>query len=169
MMSSSRAVKGAVQPEGRPAGRRGEGREAGKVVKLERRAQAAPLGGGAHFAKLTRKIAEGRYEALVFGAALREVGVMPEVDLELVDRCLAERGVVLVGMFEDEAVVFGALQTKERKTEEVVVEASRRLVLRAGKSKLELHADGKAKLSADAVTLDAPREVRVVSAHMEIP
>lgn len=168
-MGSSRAVKSAAHAEGRPAGRRGEGREAGKVVKLERRAPAAPLGGGAHFAKLLRKFAEGRYEALVFGGAPREVGVMPEVDPELVDRCLAEQGVVLVGMLADEAVIFGALQTKERKTEEVVVEASRRLVLKAGKSKLELYADGRAKLSSDALTLDAPREVRVVSAHMEIP
>jgi hypothetical protein len=94
---------------------------------------------------------------------------LPEVDLELADRCLAEQRIVLVGMSGDEAVIFGALQTRERKEEEVVVEAPRRLLLKAGKSKLELSADGRVKLSADAVTVDAPREVRLTSAHVEIP
>ncbi|WP_437819587.1 hypothetical protein [Sorangium sp. So ce1078] len=142
----------------------------GKVVKLGKRAKAAPpLPGGAHFAKLLRKLAEGRYEASIFGGEPLEVGVLPDVDLELADRCLAEQGIVLVGMAGDDAVIFGALQTRERKAEEVVVEAPRRVVLRAGKSKLELSADGRVKLSADAVTVDAPREVRLASAHVEIP
>ncbi|WP_437986680.1 hypothetical protein [Sorangium sp. So ce117] len=145
-------------------------KRAGKVVNLGHRTEAAPLlGGGAHFAKLLRKLAEGRYEASLFGSEPIEVGVLPDVDLELADRCLAEQSIVLVGMAGGGAVIFGALQTRERRTEEVVVEAPRRLVLRAGKSRLELSADGRVKLSADAVTVDAPREVRLASAHVEIP
>ncbi|WP_437978333.1 hypothetical protein WMF11_17955 [Sorangium sp. So ce295] len=156
----------------RPAPNKGAARKAGpgKVVKLGRRAEAAaPLSPGAHFAKLLRKLAEGRYEASLFGGEPREVGVLPEVDLELADRCLAEQGIVLVGMVGDDAVIFGALQTRERRAEEIVLEAPRRLVLKAGKSKLELLAEGRVKLSADAVTVDAPREVRLASAHVEIP
>ncbi|WP_437491988.1 hypothetical protein [Sorangium sp. So ce1014] len=145
-------------------------KRAGKVVNLGHRTETAPpLGGGAHFAKLLRKLAEGRYEASLFGGEPIEVGVLPDVDLELADRCLAEQGIVLVGMAGGDAVIFGALQTRERTAEEVVVEAPRRLVLRAGKSRLELSADGRVKLSADAVTVDAPREVRLASAHVEIP
>jgi hypothetical protein len=140
------------------------------VVKLDRPAEAAPpLGDGAHFAKLVKRVAEGRYEASFFGGEPREVGVAPDVDIELADRCLAEQAIVLVGMLNNEPVIFGALQTRERKTEEVVIEAPRRLVLKVGKAKLVLSADGSVKLSGDAVTVDAPREVRLASAHVEIP
>jgi hypothetical protein len=141
------------------------------VVPLRRTAEApaAALGPGAHFAKLFKKLGEGRYEAHVIGGARVEVGVAPEVDLELADRCLAEQEIVLVGVLGEEAVLFGALRTKERKAEVVVVEAPRKLVLRAGKSKLELSADGKVKLSGSDVTVDAPREVRLASARVEVP
>lgn len=132
-------------------------------------ATAALLGPGAHFAKLFKKLGEGRYEAHVIGGERFEVGLVPEVDVELADRCLAEQDIVLVGALGGEVVLFGALRTKERKTEEVVVEAPRRLVLRAGKSKLVLSADGKVKLVGDDVTVDAPREVRLASARVEIP
>jgi hypothetical protein len=142
-----------------------------KVVRL-RSAEAPPapaLGAGAHFAKLFKKLGEGRYEARLFAGERLEVGVAPEVDLELADRCLAEQEIVLVGALGAEVVLFGALRTKERKPEEVVVEAPRRLVLRAGKAKLELSADGKVKLSGNDLTVDAPREVRLASARVEIP
>jgi hypothetical protein len=132
-------------------------------------APAIGLGPGAHFAKLFKKLGEGRYEAHVIGGDRYEVGVAPEVDVELADRCLAEQEIVLVGALGGEVVLFGALRTKERKAEVVVVEAPRKLVLRAGKSKLELSADGKVKLSGNDVTVDAPREVRLASAHVEIP
>ena len=41
------------------------------------------LGAGAHFAKLFRKIEQGRYEASLFDGRRIEVGVAPEVDLAL--------------------------------------------------------------------------------------
>jgi hypothetical protein len=132
-------------------------------------APAFALGAGAHFARLFKKIGEGRYEAHLVGGPRLEVGVAPEVDLELADRCLAEQEIVLVGAVGVDVLLFGALRTKERKAEKVVVEAPRKLVLRAGKSKLELSADGKVKLSGNDVTVDAPREVRLASAHVEIP
>ncbi len=145
----------------------------GRVVRLTREGEkpgsGATLGSGAHFAKLFKKLAEGRYEAHLMGGERIEVGVAPEVDLALADRCLAEQEIVLVGALGDAVVLFGALRTKERKPEVVVVEAERRLVLRAGKAKLELSADGKVRLSGNAVTVDAPHEVRIVSTHMEIP
>jgi hypothetical protein len=143
----------------------------GKVVKLPQGSEvpAATLGSGAHFAKLFKKVGEGRYEAHLFGGQRFEVGVAPEVDLELADRCLAEQEVVLVGALGGEVVVFGALRTKERKGEEVIVEAPRRVVLRAGKAKLELSAEGKVKLSGNDVTVDAPREIRLASARVEVP
>lgn len=143
-----------------------------KVVRLRAEAEAPPapgLGRGAHFAKLFKKLGEGRYEAHLIGGERLPVSVSPDVDLELADRCLAEQEIVLVGAIGADVVLFGALRTKERKPEEVVVEAPRRLVLRAGKAKLELSADGKVKLSGNEVTVDAPREVRLASAHVEIP
>ena len=142
-----------------------------RVVRLTREEEApvSALGPGAHFAKLFKKLAEGRYEAHLMGGERREIGVAPEVDLALADRCLAEQEIVLVGTMGGDVVLFGALRTKEQKDDEVVVEAKRRLVLRAGKAKLELSADGKVRLSGNAVTLDAPHEVRIVSAHVEIP
>jgi hypothetical protein len=142
-----------------------------RVVRLASEGEnpGIALGPGAHFAKLFKKLAEGRYEAHLMGGERVEIGVAPEVDLALADRCLAEQEIVLVGAMGAEVVLFGALRTKEQKLEEVVVEAERRLVLRAGKAKLELSADGKVRLSGNAVTVDAPREVRIASAHVEIP
>jgi len=141
-----------------------------RVVQLRGRTAGAPaLGPGAHFAKLWKRLAEGRYEADLVGGERLEIGVAPEVDLELADRCLAEQEMVLVGVLGAEVVLFGALRTKERKPEEVVIEAPRKLVLRAGKARLELSADGRVKLSGNEVTVDAPREVRLASAHVEIP
>jgi hypothetical protein len=140
------------------------------VVRLrDRTANAPALAAGAHFAKLFKKLGEGRYEAHLIGGERFEIGVAPEVDLELADRCLADQSIVLVGAMGSDVLLFGALVTKERKPEEVVVEAPRKLVLRAGKSKLELTADGKMKLSGNELTIDAPREVRLASAHVEIP
>jgi hypothetical protein len=142
-----------------------------RVVRLASEGEnpGIALGPGAHFAKLFKKLAEGRYEAHLMGGERVEIGVAPEVDLALADRCLAEQEIVLVGAVGAEVVLFGALRTKEQKLEEIVVEAERRLVLRAGKAKLELSADGRVKLSGNAVTVDAPREVRIASAHVEIP
>lgn len=153
----------------------------GKVVRLtrtrppesgrsaKRQSPAEALGRGAHFARLSRKIGEARYEAQVIGGDRVEVAVAPEVDLALADRCLADQDIVLVGALGEEVVLFGALRTRERTPEEVVIEAPRRLVLRAGKSRLVLTAEGRIKLSADDVTVDAPREVRLASAKVEIP
>ena len=76
---------------------------------------------------------------------------------------------MLIGALGETVVLFGALRTKERRPDVVVVEAEQRLVLRAGKAKLELSADGKVKLSGNAVTIDAPHEVRIVSARVEVP
>jgi hypothetical protein len=123
-----------------------------RVVRLARTGEtpAAALGSGAHFAKLFRKLAEGRYEAHMMGGERMEE-------------------IVLVGAMGAEVVLFGALRTREQQPEEVVVEAERRLVLRAGKAKLELSADGKVRLSGNTVTVDAPHEVRIVSAHVEVP
>lgn len=142
-----------------------------RVVRLAREGEkpGAALGSGAHFAKLFKKLAEGRYEAHLISGDRVEIRVAPEVDLALADRCLAEQEIVLVGAMGDDVVLFGALRTKEQKPEDVVVEASRRLVLRAGKARLELSADGKVKLSGNAVTIDAPHEVRIVSARVEVP
>ena len=142
-----------------------------RVVRLagEGEIPAAALGQGAHFAKLFKKLGEGRYEARLMGGDRLEIGVAPEVDLALADRCLAEQEIVLVGAMGEAVVLFGALRTKEQKPEVVVVEAERRLVLRAGKAKLELSADGKVKLSGNAVTIDAPHEVRILSARVEVP
>ena len=115
-----------------------------RVVRLrEAETPAAALGRGAHFAKLFKKLGEGRYEAHLMGGERFEVGVAPEVDLELTDRCLSEQEIVLVGAMGEDVVVFGALRTKEKKADEVVVEAPRRVVLRAGKSQITLSADGK--------------------------
>jgi hypothetical protein len=139
----------------------------GKVVRL-RQAEVC-LAPGAHFAKLVARIADGRYRALVSGRNYLEVGVAPEVDLELANACLAESEVVLVGAVGADVLVFGALRTKSRRPEDLVVDAQRTLVLRAGKARLELSANGKVKLSGTSVTVDAPREVRIASAHVEIP
>jgi hypothetical protein len=161
-MSSRKVAKRVVEKA--PASRN-------RVVRLASEGEnpGIALGPGAHFAKLFKKLAEGRYEAHLMGGERVEIGVAPEVDLALADRCLAEQEIVLVGAMGAEVVLFGALRTKEQKLEEIVVEAERRLVLRAGKAKLELSADGKVKLSGNAVTVDAPREVRIASAHVEIP
>ncbi|MEP7126070.1 MAG: hypothetical protein ABJE95_34375, partial [Byssovorax sp.] len=112
----------------------------GRVVRLAREGDkpGAALGPGAHFAKLFKKLAEGRYEAHLISGELLEIRVAPEVDLALADRCLAEQEIVLVGARSGEAVLFGALRTKEEKKEDVVLEAGHRLVLKAGKAKLEL-------------------------------
>jgi len=141
-----------------------------EVVRLRAaETPAAALGRGAHFAKLSKKLGEGRYEAQGIGGEQFEVCVAPEVDLELAEGCLAAQEIVLVGALGGRVVLFGALRTKERKPEVVVVEAPRRLVLRAGTSKLELSADGKVKLSGSDVTVDAPCEVRLASPRVEIP
>lgn len=133
------------------------------------RAPAAALLPGAHFAKLLKKLGDGRYEAQVIGGGRFEVGIAPEVDMELADLCLAEQVVVLVGRLGHDVAVFGALQTRAKKPDEVVIEAPRKLTLRVGKSRLVLSADGKIKLSGNDVTVDAPREVRLASARVEIP
>jgi hypothetical protein len=130
---------------------------------------AAALGRGSHFAKLFAKVGDGRYEARLVGGEWYDIGLAPEVDEELADRCLEEQEIVLVGALGDEVVLFGALRTKERKTDEVVVEAAKRVVLRAGKAKLELSESGKVRLAGDGITVDAAREVRIVTARVEIP
>lgn len=130
---------------------------------------AMQLGRGAHFAKLYRKVGEGQYEARTFDGEPFEVRVAPDVDLALAERCLAEQDIVLIGAVGDEVLLFGALRTREKSADEVIVEAPRKLVLRAGKSKIELSAEGKVKLSGQEMTVDAPREVRIASAHVEIP
>ncbi len=151
-----------------------------KVVKLRAAAPvssrtakaptpAESLGPGAHFARLTRKIADARFEAQLVGGDRLEVSVAPEVDLTLADRCLSDQSTILVGALGEEVVMFGALRTREPTPEEVVIEAPRRLVLRAGKSRLVLTAEGKIKLTGDDVTVDSPREIRLASAKVEIP
>jgi hypothetical protein len=138
--------------------------------KSRRAPRVASLGAGAHFARLNKQLSEGRFEAVLFAdGKLIEVSVAPEVDLALAERCLAESAVVLLGMRDQEAMVFGALQTKERSVDEARLEGTKSVVLRAGQAKLELSADGKIKVSGRDVTIDAPREVRVVTARMEIP
>lgn len=165
-------ARGVAAPKGRASGApsqaaHGAGPTSSKVVRL--RGQRATLGAGAHFAKLRRKLAEGRFEAELFDGTRHAIGVSPEVDLGFADQCLAEQEVVLVGVVGADVVLFGALRTKAAARDEVVVEAARKVTLRAGKSKLELGADGKIKLSGNDVTVDAPREVRIASAHLEIP
>jgi hypothetical protein len=142
-----------------------------KVVPLRegKPVRGPVLGPGAHFAKVFCKVGEGRYEVQLFTGERLAARVADEVDLELVDRCLAEQDVVLVGAVGGEVMVFGALRTREKKPETVVVEASRKLVLRAGKARIELHADGKVRLGGTDVTVDAPREVRLASSRVEIP
>lgn len=141
------------------------------VVKLHPRgpSPAASLGTGAHFAKLWKKLGDGRYEAHLMTGQRFEIALAPEVDPELADLCLAEQEIVLVGARGDEVVLYGALRTKARKPEDAVIEAPRRLVLRSGKAKLELNADGKVKLTGNDLTVDAPRVVRLASARVEIP
>jgi hypothetical protein len=146
----------------------GKAESTSNVVKLQK-SPAAILGKGAHFARLYRKLSEGRYEAHTFDGERFEVRVAPEVDLALSERCLAEQDIVLIGAVGNEVLLFGALRTREKSAEEVVVEAPRKLVLRAGKSKIELSAEGKVKVSGQEMTVDAPREVRIASAHVEIP
>ncbi|MFO0551168.1 MAG: hypothetical protein U0271_22445 [Polyangiaceae bacterium] len=140
-----------------------------KVVRIDRGASAAALGPGAHFAKLFKRLRDGQYEAHLMSGERLVCGVAPEVDLELADQCLAEQEIVLLGLSNGEPVVFGALRTKARTSEELVLEAPRRIVLKSGKSKLELSADGKVRLTGGDVTVDAPREVRLASARVEIP
>ncbi len=144
---------------------------ASKVVALRAGDGAAQpdLAPGAHFARLEARLEEGRYQAKLMTGERLSVGLAPEVDAELADQCLSETTVVLVGLLGTEAVVFGALRTKASKAEELLLEAPKRLVLRAGKAKLVLTADGKVKLSGSDVTIDAPREVRLASARVEIP
>ena len=139
-----------------------------RVAGAEEPVKAA-IGPGAHFAKLFQKLASGRYEADLMAGGRVEVGIAPEVDEELADECLAGQEIVLVGLLGTEVVVFGALRTKAKPSEVVVVEAPKKLVLRAGKAKLELSADGKVRVSGNEMTIDAPREVRIASAHVEIP
>jgi hypothetical protein len=127
------------------------------------------LGRGAHFARLSRKLSDTRYEAILLDGERIEVGIAPEVDAALCDRCLSEQGILLIGALGEDAVIFGALRTRESVEEEVVIEAPRRLVLRAGKARLVLTREGRIKLSGDDVTIDAPREVRLASAKVEIP
>src|SRR5687768_11397972 len=117
-MSSRKAAKRTVERTAPTSG----------LVKLRDRSEgpASALGPGAHFAKLFKKLGEGQYEAHVIGGERYEVGVAPEVDLELADQCLAEQEIVLVGALGGEVVLFGALRTKERKTEVMVVEAPRK-------------------------------------------
>lgn len=140
-----------------------------RVTAISARRAEGPLGPGAHFAKLFRKLADDRFEATLFDGARIEVRVAPEVDLALADRCLAEDAVVLIGAVGREALLFGALRTRDQTAEEVVIEAPKKLVLRSGKSRIELRADGRVKLTADQVTVDAPREVRLASSRVEIP
>lgn len=140
-----------------------------EVVEIDRARRPAPLGPGAHFARLGRKLDAERFEATVLGRANLVVRLAPEVDEALADACLAGGDVVLVGEVDGEILMYGALRTKAARLEEVVVDAPKKLVLRAGKSKLELRADGRVRLSADHVTVDAPHEVRLASARVEIP
>ena len=142
-----------------------------QVVALRDPAGASQtaLASGAHFAKLARRLGEGHYQATLMTGQRVDVRPAPEVDGELADQCVADADVVLIGMVGDDVLVFGALRTKARKAEELVLEAPKKLVLRAGKAKLVLSADGKIKLSGSDVTIDAPREVRLASARVEIP
>jgi uncharacterized protein (DUF2345 family) len=144
-----------------------------KLVRLRARAPLSPgalaLGPGAHFAKLSKKLGDGRYEAHLATGEAFIAGVSPDVDLELADRCMRDQASVLVGQLGAEIVVFGALQTRVEKDAEVVIAAPERLVLQAGKARIELTADGKMRLVGTDVTLDAPREIRLATAHVEIP
>jgi len=141
-----------------------------QVVGL--RSVAAPkpaLGAGAHFARLAKSLGAGRYEATLMTGERMDVGVAPEVDVELAEQCLAEGEIVLLGARGDDAVIYGALRTKAARPDEVLIEAPKRLVLRAGKARLTLTSEGKIKLLGSEVTIDAPREVRIASARVEIP
>lgn len=139
--------------------------ERATIVQLK----PAALGPGAHFAKLFARLAEGRYEARLMTGESVPCTVAPEVDLAFADRCLARQDVVLLGMLDGEPALFGALRTKDETAEEFEIAAPRRVVLKSGKSKLELRADGRIKIIGDEVTIDAPREVRLASARVEIP
>lgn len=150
--------------------------DSGRVMRLRVSVSAAELGPGAHFAKLSKKLEDGRFEAHLLTGEMFEASLSPEVDVALADQCMRDQANVLVGRMGggrgDEIVMFGALQTKveeAHKPDEVRIEASRRIVLSAGKSRIELGADGKMKLVGNDVTLDAPREIRLASAHVEIP
>jgi hypothetical protein len=142
---------------------------ASQVVRLRGGAPEAALGPGAHFARLVRKAAEGCYEATLMTGEPVDVGLAPGVDAALADQCLLAGELVLVGSVGEGVVIFGALRTKASSSEEVSIEAPKTLVLRAGRAKLTLSADGKVKLSGSDVTIDAPREVRLTSARVEIP
>ena len=130
---------------------------------------APPLGGGAHFAKLSRLIEDDRYEAVLLDGRRVAVRISPDVDVALADRCLADQEMVLVGMVGEEVLMFGALRTREIQPAHVVVDAAQSLMLRSGKSRLELRADGRVRITGDQLTIDAPREVRIASAHVELP
>lgn len=140
-----------------------------QVVALRRQASGVALGRGAHFARLERSLGGGRYEAALVTGERVEVGLAPGVDAALAAQCVVSGELVLVGAFGEGVVCFGALRTKVESAAEVSIEAAEKLVLRAGRAKLTLSADGKVKLSGSDVTLDAPREVRLTSARVEIP
>jgi hypothetical protein len=99
------------------------------------------------------------------------VRLAPEVDHgPSADRCLAEQSIVLVGALGDEVLLFGALRTRERSGGRGWWSKPRSgWSCAAAKAKLVLSADGKVKLSGNEVTVDAPREVRIASAKVEIP
>lgn len=140
-----------------------------QVVALRHQAPEVALGPGAHFARLVRRVAEGCYEATLVTGERVDAGLAPGVEAALVDQCLRGEEMVLVGAFGDGVAIFGALRTRAESAAEVSIEAAERLVLRAGRAKLTLSADGKVKLSGSDVTVDAPREVRLASARVEVP
>lgn len=140
-----------------------------QVVALRAQAPAVALGPGAHFARLVRRAAESRYDATLMTGESVDVGLAPGVDAALADQCVLAGELVLVGSVGGDVVIFGALRTKAEGAEEVSIEAPKKLVLRAGRAKLTLSADGKVKLSGSDVTIDAPREVRLTSARVEVP
>lgn len=169
MKTRSASVKAAVRPTKNPASHPGE---SARVVRMRASVSAGELGPGAHFAKLSKKLEDNRFEAHLLTGEVFEASLSPEVDVALADQCMRDQANVLVGRAGSEIVMFGALQTKVQdapRPEEVRIEASRRIVLSAGKSRIELGADGKMKLVGNDVTLDAPREIRLASAHVEIP
>ncbi|MDC3955575.1 hypothetical protein [Polyangium jinanense] len=149
-----------------------------KVIPIQRERRGARssqkraglLGPGAHIGEVEAREGGGYRVRLACGREVT-VTVGPGVEEALVEEAMRERRPVIVADGVEGACIFGALQTRAARAPqpELVLEAEKRLVLRVGRARVELLADGTVRISGQAATLDMPRAIRLLSALTEIP
>ncbi len=128
----------------------------------------APLSPGMRTARLVAL--EGRTAKVTLRGAREEifVSIAPEVEREILEDAAARKDAVLVEVGEDgQALVVGVLQT-HRPTEvhvtgeKIVIEASREVLLRAGRAALRLREDGDVELVGSRISAASRGLFRIV-------